>query len=219
MEPTTRLRPRLTSVILRRTFCLTSSVIGVSFGRPDWEAGTKTRMPFTDTTTPPLFSSVTMPSTTEPASCAASMSAQFLTASMRFLESCAVPSTSFTRTTMASTVSPTCTASSSLTAPSSVNSVVGMNAEYFVPRSMLTSVGVMATTTPLTLSPLYIVLRESSSISSKLFSAGAAAASSASTAGAASSTGAAACTGVSSTGTAQGSLESGSRRSSYPVPP
>lgn len=47
---------------------MTSWVIGVSFGRPDWEAGTNTRMPFTDTTTPPLFSSVTVPSTTVPAS-------------------------------------------------------------------------------------------------------------------------------------------------------
>ena len=66
-------------------------------------------------------------------------------------------------------VSPTLTASSTLM-PSSVNSVVGMKPEYLVPMSTLISVLVMATTVPVTLSPLYIVLMLSSSISSKDFS-------------------------------------------------
>ena len=66
-------------------------------------------------------------------------------------------------------VSPTLTTSSTLT-PSSVNSEVGMKPEYLVPRSTLISVPVIATTCPVTLSPLYIVLRVSSSISSKDFS-------------------------------------------------
>ena len=80
-----------------------------------------------------------------------------------------MPSTSLTLTTTASMVSPTLTTSSTLT-PSSVNSEVGMKPEYLVPRSTLISVPVIATTCPVTLSPLYIVLRVSSSISSKDFS-------------------------------------------------
>ena len=156
----------MTSVIFRRTVWPTSSDMAASFGRPDWEAGTNTRMPLTDTTMPPLLSSVTLPSTISPLSCASSMEAQFFTASRRFLESIAVPSTSLTRTTLASMVSPTCRTSSTLM-PSSVNSLVGMKPEYLVPISTLISVPEMATTVPVTFSPLYIGLRDASSISSK----------------------------------------------------
>ena len=127
-------------------------------------------MPLTLTTTPPLFSPETTPSRTAPDSAASSISFQLFAASRRFLESITVPSTSLTLTTTASMVSPTLTTSSTLT-PSSVNSEVGMKPEYLVPRSTLISVPVIATTCPVTLSPLYIVLRVSSSISSKDFSA------------------------------------------------
>ena len=126
---------------------------------------------------PPLFSSVTTPSRMVPSSTALSTAAQLLAASRRFLESITVPSTSLTRTTTASISSPTLTASSTLI-PSSVNSVVGMNPEYLVPISTLISVPVIATTTPVTLSPLYIVLMDSSSISSKDISFSSAAAAS-----------------------------------------
>ena len=129
------------------------------------------------TTTPPLLISVTVPSRNSPLSTASSTMVQLLAASRRFLESITVPSTSLTRTTTASMVSPTLTASSTLM-PSSVNSVVGMKPEYLVPISTLTSVPVMATTMPVTLSPLYIVLMDSSSISSKDISFSSAAAAS-----------------------------------------
>ena len=145
MEPTTRLRLRLTSVILTRTFCLSSWFMSASLGRPDWDAGTNTRTPLTLTTTPPLLISVTVPSRNSPLSTASSTIVQLFAASRRFLESITVPSTSLTRTTTASMVSPTLTASSTLM-PSSVNSVVGMKPEYLVPISTLTSVPVIATT-------------------------------------------------------------------------
>ena len=86
MEPTTRRRARLTSVMRSFTRCLTNSVMAASRGRPDWEAGTNTRAPLTDTTTPPLFSSVTMPSSTSLLSQAASMTSHALLASTFFLE-------------------------------------------------------------------------------------------------------------------------------------
>ena len=148
---------------------MSSCARSASRGRSVWEAGTNTRTPLTLTTTPPLFSSVTTPSRTDSLSTASSTAFHILAASRRFLESIAVPSTSLTLTTTASMVSPTLTASSTLM-PSSVNSEVGMKPEYLAPRSTLISVPVIATTTPVTLSPLYIVLRVSSSISSKDFS-------------------------------------------------
>ena len=68
------------------TRCLTSSVMAASRGRPDWEAGMNTRTPLTDATTPPLFSSVMMPSMISLLLQASSMFSQTLTASTFFLD-------------------------------------------------------------------------------------------------------------------------------------
>ena len=126
MEPTTRRRARLTSVMTRRTFCLSSSLMGVSRGRPVWEAGTNTRTPLTETTTPPLLSSVTKPSTTASFSRAASISSQPLLMSRRRLDSLTRQSRSLTCMTMDSILSPTLTMSSTLTVGSSLSSVRAM---------------------------------------------------------------------------------------------
>ena len=99
MEPTTRRRERLTSVMRSFTCSLTISDRSAPLGLPVWEAGTNTRMPLTLTTMPPLFTSVTVPSRMVFSSTAASMVSQFFTLSRRFLDRVATPSTSLTRMT------------------------------------------------------------------------------------------------------------------------
>ena len=89
MEPTTRRRARLTSVMRRDTVWPIMVLSSAPRGRPLWEAGTNTRTPLTLTTMPPLFSSVTLPSRVTFSSLAFSMSSQTLTASRRFLDSIA----------------------------------------------------------------------------------------------------------------------------------
>ena len=89
----------MTSVTTRRTFFFSSSDIGVSRGRPVWEAGMNTRTPLMEATTPPLLSSVMKPSSTLSFSWAASISSQPFTMSRRFLDSLTMQSRSLTRVT------------------------------------------------------------------------------------------------------------------------
>ena len=119
---------------------------------------------------PPLFSSVTTPSTMSLFSAAASISSQALPASRRFLDRRTTPSPSLTWTTIASIWSPTLTASSGLTLGSPEKSSSGMYAVCFVPRSTSISVEPTAITVPVTLSPLFKVLRDCSRSSAKFSS-------------------------------------------------
>ena len=130
----------------------------------------KTLTPLVSTRMPPLMTSVTIPVRTSPVSPAFITFSKPAAWSKRFLEHITVPSTSLTRTTSSSISSPTFTMSSGLAEGSSVSSLIGTKPACLVPMSTKISFGLMPVTIPVTFSPLYVLLKDCSSISSKVMS-------------------------------------------------
>ena len=167
MDAYALLRSALISMILTLWVVPTRVARSPSFGTPVWDAGMNTRTPFKLMMTPPLTASTILPSRISPVSYALTTATQLASASTRVLSSVAIPSMSLTFTTFARTTSPTLNRSSSLAEESFVALSWVITPVVFAPRSRWISFCEMDVITPSTMSPVFKVFIDASSISAK----------------------------------------------------